>query len=150
MSIHETKVREALERAGITIGGDSPWDVEVHDSKVYRRLVTQGSRALGETYSEGLWSCAAVDQLIHRLLLSPEIHALQLKDNWLRDLTSRLFNKHRLGRRRQDVRAHYDIGNDLYEPMLGPTMAYTCGYWKNANHLDEAQVQKFDIICRHI
>lgn len=150
MAMYETRVRDVLERAGIRIGGSNPWDVQVHDPSIYRRLLTHGSLALGESYSEGLWSCAAVDQLIQRLLLSPEVHELQMKDSFLRDLTSRLFNKHRLRRRAKDVRTHYDIGNDLYEPMLGPSMAYTCGYWKNAGSLDEAQLHKFDIVCRRL
>ena len=45
---------------------------------------------------------------------------------------------------------HYDIGNDLYQAMLGKTMAYSCGYWKDADNLDEAQIAKFDLICRKI
>jgi cyclopropane-fatty-acyl-phospholipid synthase len=42
------------------------------------------------------------------------------------------------------------IGEDLFRPMLGRTMAYTCGYWKDANNLDEAQDAKFDLICRKL
>ncbi|MFP8874586.1 MAG: cyclopropane-fatty-acyl-phospholipid synthase, partial [Myxococcota bacterium] len=65
MAVYETRVRDVLDRAGIRIGGSNPWDVQVHDPSLYRRLVTHGSLALGESYSEGLWSCAAVDQFIH-------------------------------------------------------------------------------------
>ena len=45
---------------------------------------------------------------------------------------------------------HYDAGNDLFEMMLGDTMAYSCGYWKVAHDLDSAQINKFDLICRKI
>ena len=45
---------------------------------------------------------------------------------------------------------HYDIGNDLYELMLGKSMAYTCAYWKEAKTLDEAQNAKFDLVCRKV
>ena len=34
---------------------------------------------------------------------------------------------------------HYDIGNDLYQPMLGKTMAYSCGYWRDAKTLAQAK-----------
>jgi cyclopropane-fatty-acyl-phospholipid synthase len=45
---------------------------------------------------------------------------------------------------------HYDLGNDLYEATLGRTLSYTCGYWKHAKNLDEAQDAKLDLICRKI
>ncbi len=34
--------------------------------------------------------------------------------------------------------------------MLDPYMQYTCGYWKNVNSLEEAQIQKMDLICRKL
>ena len=43
-----------------------------------------------------------------------------------------------------------EFRNDLYEAMLDRTMQYTCAYWKNASNLDEAQVNKLDLICRKI
>jgi len=46
--------------------------------------------------------------------------------------------------------AHYGIGNDLYRAMLGPTMGYTCGYWKEEKDLDAAQEAKFDLVCRKL
>ena len=34
--------------------------------------------------------------------------------------------------------------------MLGPIMAYSCGYWKNATTLTEAQEAKLDLTCRKL
>jgi cyclopropane-fatty-acyl-phospholipid synthase len=48
------------------------------------------------------------------------------------------------------TKEHYDAGNDLYEVMLGPTMSYTCAYWKGVDTLDQAQTQKFDLIRRKL
>ena len=45
---------------------------------------------------------------------------------------------------------HYDLGNDLYQAMLDKRMVYTCGYWKNASNLDDAQEAKLDLVCRKI
>ena len=45
---------------------------------------------------------------------------------------------------------HYDPGNDLYTAMLDKRMAYTCGYWKTATNLDDAQEEKLDLVCRKI
>ena len=45
---------------------------------------------------------------------------------------------------------HYDIGNDLYTRMLDKRLTYTCGYWRDAKTLDDAQEAKLDLICRKI
>src|SRR5690606_40831080 len=39
---------------------------------------------------------------------------------------------------------------DFYEAMLDPRMTYTCGYWKNADNLADAQEAKLDLICRKL
>lgn len=45
---------------------------------------------------------------------------------------------------------HYDQGNDLYQAMLDSRLTYTCGYWQNADNLEDAQVAKLDLICRKL
>ncbi|MBU4141897.1 cyclopropane fatty acyl phospholipid synthase, partial [Patescibacteria group bacterium] len=45
---------------------------------------------------------------------------------------------------------HYDLGNALYQNMLDERMIYSCGYWKNAKTLNEAQEAKLDLVCRKI
>jgi hypothetical protein len=45
---------------------------------------------------------------------------------------------------------HYDVGNDLYQAMLGQRMVYTCAYWRKADDLDAAQEAKLDLVCRKI
>src|SRR6185295_7694888 len=45
---------------------------------------------------------------------------------------------------------HYDLGNDLFQAMLGRRLVYSCGYWNNATTLDEAQEAKLDLVCRKL
>jgi cyclopropane-fatty-acyl-phospholipid synthase len=45
---------------------------------------------------------------------------------------------------------HYDAGNDLFRGMLDKRMVYSCGYWKNAKSLDEAQENKLELICQKL
>src|SRR5690606_3445912 len=60
------------------------------------------------------------------------------------------------GRRAFEVgRRHYDLGNDLYQAMLGRRMVYSCGYWHDrdgalAASLDAAQEAKLDLVCRKL
>ncbi|MGW7262065.1 class I SAM-dependent methyltransferase [Streptomyces sp. NPDC054842] len=55
--------------------------------------------------------------------------------------------------RRSDRRAishHYDVGNDFYEIVLGPSMVYSCAYWEDAGTLEGAQRDKLDLVCRKL
>jgi cyclopropane-fatty-acyl-phospholipid synthase len=45
---------------------------------------------------------------------------------------------------------HYDIGNDIYRSMLDSRMNYSCGYWQDTNSLEQAQVNKLDLVCRKL
>ena len=51
---------------------------------------------------------------------------------------------------RKDIACHYDLGLDLFRHFLDKNMNYTCGYWRNASNLDEAQVNKMDLIGRKL
>jgi cyclopropane-fatty-acyl-phospholipid synthase len=65
-------------------------------------------------------------------------------------LAGRLTNQQSKDRSTRVTKQHYDAGNDLYEVMLGPSMSYTCAYWKDAKNLDEAQTNKFNLIFRKL
>jgi len=52
---------------------------------------------------------------------------------------------------RENIHHHYDIGNEFYSQWLGSTMAYTCAYYPTESAtLDEAQIAKFDHVCRKL
>ncbi|MEU1252185.1 class I SAM-dependent methyltransferase [Streptomyces chartreusis] len=56
--------------------------------------------------------------------------------------------------KRTDKRAishHYDVGNDFYEIVLGPSMVYSCAYWPAPDTtLETAQRDKLDLVCRKL
>ncbi|SBU96944.1 cyclopropane-fatty-acyl-phospholipid synthase [Streptomyces sp. DpondAA-D4] len=55
--------------------------------------------------------------------------------------------------RRRDKEAishHYDVGNDFYAMVLGPSMVYSCAYWQEGSTLEEAQRDKLDLVCRKL
>ncbi|WBV71491.1 class I SAM-dependent methyltransferase [Legionella pneumophila] len=47
-------------------------------------------------------------------------------------------------------RQHYDRGNDLFQIMLDSNMNYTCGYWRKAENLEQAQLDKLYLTCRKL
>ncbi|GAA1966203.1 SAM-dependent methyltransferase [Kitasatospora viridis] len=58
---------------------------------------------------------------------------------------------HSRGRDRTAISHHYDVGNDFYRLVLGPSMVYSCAYWTpQGRSLEDAQAAKLDLICRKL
>jgi cyclopropane-fatty-acyl-phospholipid synthase len=67
---------------------------------------------------------------------------------------------HRHSKRRDAdaIAHHYDVGNDFYRLVLGPSMTYSCAYWQDghsadgagSNALDAAQEAKCDLVARKL
>jgi cyclopropane-fatty-acyl-phospholipid synthase len=147
----ESIVRELLTLAGITVNGDQPFDIRISDERFFQRVLGQGALGLGETYMEGWWECPALDQFFDRVIRA------RLEKKVLQDwraiklvLNSKLFNLQRASRAFQVGEQHYDLGNDLYEAMLDRRLNYTCGYWREAQDLDQAQEAKLELVCQKI
>ncbi|MFD7980506.1 class I SAM-dependent methyltransferase [Streptomyces sp. NPDC059071] len=58
--------------------------------------------------------------------------------------------RHTRRRDKQAISHHYDVGNDFYELVLGPSMVYSCAYWTDGGTLEEAQRHKLDLIARKL
>jgi len=125
--------------------------VHVRSPRAWRKLL-RGSNGLAEAYAQELWdspdptavvrvaarNADALDRLRARFapLLVPAQRA--------RTLTSA--NTRR--RRRRDIAAHYDLGNELFELMLDPTMSYSCALFERTGmSLQEASVAKLERVC---
>ena len=140
-------VEPLLGSAGIRIDGPDPWDVRVNDDRFYDRLLVHGTLGLGESYMEGWWDCDALDAMVERALRRGlKQHALTWR-NRLSIARMRLLNLQSIRGSRKVAQVHYDLGNDFFTRMLGPSMTYSCGYWPRAATLDEAQERKHDLVC---
>lgn len=139
-----------LESADVRFNGGRSWDIQVRDSELYDRILRQGSLGFGEAYVDGAWESERLDETFLKLLvarLDSKIHGvakLQFMGLFLRSI---LMNRQSRNRAFQVGEHHYDIGNDVYAAMLDPTMSYSCGYWKEAENLEQAQTAKLRLIC---
>lgn len=67
------------------------------------------------------------------------------------EATPRDGRPHSLARDRLSVRHHYDVSNDFYRLVLGPTLVYSCAYFTTGQEtLEQAQEHKLDVICRKL
>lgn len=86
------------------------------------------------TYHFSAHTLAQVDHII-----------TEAKDALLRGL------QHSRKRDRQAISFHYDKPPEFFLPWLGPTMVYSCAYFREAKqNVDQAQINKLDLICRKL
>jgi cyclopropane-fatty-acyl-phospholipid synthase len=145
------KITQLLKKAGIEINGKNPWDVQVHDERLYRRIALGGTVALGESYMDGWWDVKDLDQFFYRVLKAKlDKDTLFVWQILLYYVKAAVLNLQSVSRAFIVGEQHYDIGNDIYKEMLDANLVYSCGYWKHAKNLDEAQEAKLDLICKKI
>jgi len=143
-------IEKILKSVDVEINGSRPWDLQVHDERFYARVLSGGSLAFGESYMDGWRDCKALDQLSDKLLsgrIDKQIKASS-PSFFLVLLRAYLLNPQSKKRAYIVGEKHYDVGNDLFVLMLDERMNYSCGYWRNAENLDQAQINKLDLICR--
>jgi len=144
------KVTELLATAGVEIGGDRPWDLQVHDERLYQRVLAEGSLGAGEAYMDGWWDVERFDEFFARIQRARLDREIRAPSTLLQVLLSRIGNRQNRRRSRQVAERHYDLSNRLYQAMLGPTMQYTCAYYGREGELetlDEAQRAKLALIA---
>lgn len=142
---------ELLDKAGIMINGPRPFDMRIKHPDTLMRILQEGSLGLGESYMDGWWECDRLDVFFDKVLTAKLDQQLpsHLKDI-LRIARARLFNMQTRHRAWQVGKEHYDLGNDLFNAMLDPSMQYSCAYWKDADTLADAQVAKLKMICEKL
>jgi len=143
-------VETMLGHADIVLDGKRPWDIRVKNNRLFQRVLAKGSLGFGEAYMDGWWDAESLDQLSAQLLkahLDKQFKSVVILAD---SLKAKLLNCQSVNRSFQVGVDHYDIGNDLYKSMLDSRMIYSCGYWKEAKNLEEAQVAKLDLTCRKL
>ena len=151
--VKEPEFKKALQSilapADVCVNGHRPWDIRIHNTGFYERVLAGGSLALGESYMDGWWDCDALDQFFERILEA----RLDKKAKTNTSLFQRAMLKAKIfiGQSRSKAydigEWHYDIGNHLFFAMLDKRMNYSCGYWARAETLDDAQEDKLNLIC---
>ena len=151
MSSPRSIIERLLAEADIAIDGTRPWDIEVHDPRFFGRVLAGGTLALGESYMDGWWDCAALDEMCARAIAA---RLDQRIAHTFRDLLSLLqallANQQTQRRARKVGRVHYDLGNEFFEAMLDPWMQYSCALFGEKDDLPAAQRRKLEMICQRL
>lgn len=146
----EKFIKELLKIAGIKVNGTNKCDIIVHNPKFYNRVISEGLLGLGESYMEKWWDCESISEFIERAIRAKLQTKIKPWKFFFPYLKARVMNLQNKSKALEDVGSHYNKGNVLFENMLDKRLTYSCGYWKNAKNLDEAQEAKLDLICKKI
>lgn len=150
MALFRRRLERLLQKADVVIDGDRAWDIRVRHPELYARVWAYGTLGVGEAYVDGWWDCDQLDELAARIWRSGAGNQLDSVLTAPLVLHARLINLQKRRRAFEIGRRHYDIGNDLYRRMLDRRMIYSCGYWKDADNLDDAQEAKLDLVARKL
>lgn len=126
--------------------------VNILDMRFYSDIAFAGSVGAGEAYMQGFWTCNNLTTLVRLLLVNR--HVLDGMDYSLSRLKVPLhkvlhwLNRNTRSGSRRNIEAHYDLGNELFEQFLDPTMMYSSAYYQTPTmSLDQAATAKLDRIC---
>ena len=130
-------------------------EVHVHDTDLYRRILTGGSIAAGETFIEGMWSSPDLTEVTRAFSANMAmLEAMSDKQNWLARLALKLSHWARRNtstRSRENISAHYDLGNDFFSLFLDPSMMYSSAVFPSASaDLAAASQHKLKLICEDL
>lgn len=129
--------------------------LQIDHPQLYADAAFGGTVGAGEAYIRGLWRCDDLTGLVRLFVTNREVMN-GMDSRWA--LLSRPLLKafHVLNRNSKtgsarNIAAHYDLGNALYELMLDPTMAYSCGIFADEQStLEQASFAKFEAVCQKL
>ncbi len=153
LTIVDGAERHVFGRAGD--GDDLVAAIEVLDPRFWADAAIGGTVGAGESYIRGHWRAADLTALVRLMVRNRELMnglegGVAVVSAPLRRLLHWINRNSRSGSQR-NIAAHYDLGNDFFRLMLDPTLAYSCGIYPTpASTLHEAQLAKFDAICRKL
>ena len=133
----------------------APAELVIHDHSTWKDLLTGGSVGAAEAYVAGDWSTPDLVALLRFFTRNVDrMNAFEDRFSWvtkpaLKGL--RWLNRNTKEGSRKNISAHYDLGNDLFETFLDPTMMYSSAIYPGPEAtLEQAAVHKLDTICRKL
>ncbi|HWM10466.1 MAG TPA: cyclopropane-fatty-acyl-phospholipid synthase family protein, partial [Solirubrobacteraceae bacterium] len=128
--------------------------LHIHDPRTFKALL-KGSRGLAESYADGWWDSPDLTALIRvaarnaAQLDEPRRRLSPLREPYQRARSALTRNTPR--RSRRDIAAHYDLGNELFELMLDPTLSYSSArFTKPGMTLEQASLAKLELVCEKL
>jgi cyclopropane-fatty-acyl-phospholipid synthase len=129
--------------------------VHILDTDFYREVAANGSVGVGESYMDGLWTCDNLLGLVQLLVRNRDLlDGMETGLAKLGGMALRAWHALRRNTRegaRQNIAAHYDLGNDFFGLFLSPDLMYSSAMWEGSDDtLEAASTRKLESICRKL
>ncbi|ENF8747480.1 class I SAM-dependent methyltransferase [Vibrio fluvialis] len=144
-----------VEHFGFAHKGQPQAHIRVTHPGFYGRVLKGGSIAAAEAYMDGWWdspNLTAVTELMARNLSA--LDQLEAQSSFVTRAMNKVghwLKRNSIVRAKQNIEAHYDLGNDLYQTFLDERMLYSSAlYLSTSDSLEQAQIQKMDRLCQQL
>ncbi len=150
-----TQCQRSLGSTTVGTPSDLAVNLEVHHPKFYRHAMLGGSLSVAESYMRGDWDADDLTGFFR--LFVRNMNVIDRLDQGMSAI-SKLINKwyhhwhlNSKAGSKENIHAHYDLGNNFFKLWLDETMAYSSGiYLTPFSTLHESSVEKIDRICRKL
>jgi cyclopropane-fatty-acyl-phospholipid synthase len=126
-------------------------ELVIKDYAFARRILADGEVGFGEGYLEGEWDSLKLETLIELMNVNRDMIDEVLPGRfWKRMLrvVGHALNRNTRSGARQNIKAHYDLGNAFYQTWLDSTMTYSSAVFvPGDNDLAAAQTRKYRLIA---
>jgi cyclopropane-fatty-acyl-phospholipid synthase len=129
--------------------------VVIHEQRAYSRILTGGTMGAAEAYIDGDWSTEQLTDVTRVFSANiPILEAMKHKQNWFIKAGVKLAHaarKNSVSGSRENIAAHYDLGNEFFSLFLDPSLMYSSAvYPKGSDNLAEASQHKLKLICEDL
>ena len=130
-------------------------EIHVLDSALWGMVASNGSIGAGEAFIHGYWSSPDLTAVVRVFVSNLEV--LDAMEGGLARISRPLvqglhwLNRNTRKGSQKNIAAHYDLGNDLFEQFLDPTMMYSAAQFLTPEDtLEQAQLNKLERICQKL
>lgn len=150
LTLHEGAHTYHFGTAGVA--AEPQAEVHIHNPSIYGQILAGGSIAAGEAYIQGHWSSPAPVEVTRLFSANmATLDGLEAGQSWFRKTVlnaAHWFNRNTHSGSRENIAAHYDLGNEFFHLFLDPTMMYSSAIFSDSTMtLEAASEAKLDEIC---
>lgn len=113
--------------------GERCVSVQVHDERLFARVLARGDIGFAEAYLDGWWESPDLTGVLALLARNREVLTRAVYGSWRQLLSARMrhwFNRNSRAGSKRNIMAHYDLGNAFYRLWLDPSMSYSAALYR--------------------
>ena len=113
--------------------GERCVSLQVHDERLFARVLARGDIGFAEAYLDGWWESPDLTGVLALLARNREVLTRAVYGSWRQLLSARMrhwFNRNSRAGSKRNIMAHYDLGNAFYRLWLDPSMSYSAALYR--------------------